>query len=212
MESAKSAQGKLRLWIGLHVSHLFVTVAALGLLVYKIKEPKAVDAVSVGLLLLALTPWLADFLQSIVIGTSKVEFRKLEERQDNQEEQMRLIRFLIMNLLPGYEIKHLEKFQREGEFWIDINIDTNEKFGNELRHLRDLGFIRQLGRQGVRSLIERNASKEPVVLREGKQSRDAKAYFQITDAGSEYLQLQKAAQGAAKPDPEVKSAAEGGHD
>lgn len=129
-----------------------------------------------------------DKLQQKQIDLNNKQIDKLSDQQneinDLQARQKFALGFLYRNLLEKYEIEKIEKL-KESKYkkrpFILTYIPAVEK---ELRHLRALGFIKQKYHdKGIRSM-KRDQEKT-------KGQLDLTQYFQITNAGEQYLELVK---------------------
>lgn len=157
---------------------VFVSTVALGTALLHIATPFKLDNVALVLLGIALLPWLASILRRAELpGGLKLEFQEIKAEQVRQARELDAIKFLIGNFLTAPEREHLEKIAKKTPFLVRAN-KTSSFFAAELRKLRALGFIKQIGEEGVRSL-----------LKEDGKERDVCSFFEITERGREYLQL-----------------------
>jgi hypothetical protein len=125
----------------------------------------------------------------LVIGP--VEFGELRQKvndvatvQQRQGRELDTLRFLISNLLPKYEFDHLVNLNADKPF----PFGRNPNFDNELRHLRNLGFIEHCHHTpfGIRALPN--------------NGEDLRTFLRVTDRGKEYLKLRREAQDWSAPD------------
>jgi hypothetical protein len=160
------------------IAQILISVVALVAVLIHIATPLKLDNVSLTLLGIAVLPWLATVLQRAELpGGLKFEFQKIKTEQVRQARELDAIRFLIGNFLTVPEQQHLRKIA-EGQPFIVKASKTSRFFGAELRRLRAHGFIRQIGKEGVRTLLQDD----------GKE-RDVCKFFEITEQGREYIQL-----------------------
>ena len=112
------------------------------------------------------------------IGELKERVSNVKAEQQRQGNDIKTLRFLISHLLPTYELNHLRDLE-EGE---PFPFTRNRNFDNELRHLRNLGFIEHRPNTpfGIASLPQ-----------SGEDLRDR---MQATDRGREYLRLLREAE------------------
>lgn len=155
---------------------VLVSTIALGTALLHIATPFKLDNIALILLSIALLPWLASVLRRAELpGGLKVEFQEIKAEQVRQARELDAIKFLIGNFLTVPEREHLEKIAKKTPFWVKSN-KTSSFFATELRKLRALGFVRQIGEDGVQALLD------------GKE-HNVCDFFEITARGSEYIQL-----------------------
>ena len=154
---------------------LFITVGPVALLIVHLTA-KPLDAVGLGLLALAILPWLSSILDTAELpGGIKVQFKQVKEEQERQARELDWIKLLIALVVSDHERSHLRNLATDGPFLADIQ--HNSTFEWELRHLTTLDFVgRQPGR-GIRTLF----------ADEGR--RDVKEHFTITQRGRDYLRV-----------------------
>jgi hypothetical protein len=109
-------------------------------------------------------------------GGLKVQFQEIKAEQAREIDA---VKFLVANFLTAAEQRHLQKIAAAPAPFLVKADQTSSFFAAELRKLRALGFIRQLGDDGVRAL-----------LRDDGQARNVCEYFGVTERGREFLQLQ----------------------
>lgn len=132
------------------------------------------DAVSLGLAIVGLSPWIARVLESAKFGGIEFKFR---QELDKQRSDIDTLRFLVASLVSKYEMEHLKKLESKAEFTIDKE-NFPEDFQREIRHLRDLGLIEHYPGKGVR-----------VMYNEPGRHKNVHDFFYLTDAGKQYLKL-----------------------
>jgi hypothetical protein len=121
-------------------------------------------------------PWLDFFLESAQIGGSSLKFRQLEERQEQQEYQIRTLQFLVRNFVSEDELSHLRKLASDEGVFLFTQSDTTKFFEQELNHLRAMRLIENRKDKYLHDLIN-------------QKSADVKDYFRIRDKGRKYLAL-----------------------
>jgi len=134
------------------------------------------DPIALGLIGLALLPWLASVLDVAEIpGGFRFQFRKVKEEQERQARELDWIKTLIGLVLSDYERMHLRSLAREGAFIADVK--KGSTFEWELRHLTSLRLVGRHPNRGMRTLFSE----------EGK--RDVKEHLFITEQGRQYLRI-----------------------
>lgn len=145
------------------------------------------DNLAIVLVIAAGIPWLPQFLDKIKVGDVDIKFQLNEQqkrqniqerRQDQQEREIRSLKFLVEYFLSGNQNEHLERFEDpSSKFLYDKNDFYYEQKRSELRRLREFGLIEQKNPSlGFTSIPEKG---------------DFKDYFQITVRGRQYLSLRK---------------------
>lgn len=99
----------------------------------------------------------------------------IELRQNEQAQQIKLLRFFIANFIGKYELMHLEGLERGRPYPFDCVRPT---FEEELVRLRSFGLIDNFKDKGIVAM-----------KREGEG--DLNDHFHITDLGKEYLKLRR---------------------
>ncbi len=163
---------------------VFISMIALGTVLVHILTPYKLDNIALVLLGIALLPWLASVLRRAELpGGLKFEFQELKAEQARQARELEAIKFLIGNFLTTVEQDHLDKIANQESFLVTAN-KTSSFFATELRKLRALGFIQQIGEEGVQSLLKDD----------GKQ-RNVCEFFEVTERGREYIRLRNQIKG-----------------
>ena len=158
---------------------VLLSTTAVGLVVLHTATPLKLDTIALGLLGIGALPWLASFLRSAELpGGWKVQFQEIKAEQARQARELDAIKFLMANFLTASEQDHLQKIAAAPTPFMVKADKSSTFFAGELRKLRALGFIKQLGDDGVRSL-----------LREDGQARNVCDCFGVTERGREFLQL-----------------------
>lgn len=105
-------------------------------------EALRIDEITLGLLVLAVLPWLLDLVKSIRVGDFELELRDLERQVDRQDEvlqrQQRQINELVRYSMSASVFRHLcgIALLRRYEY---VHGDADRR---ELYFLRDAGYIR----------------------------------------------------------------------
>jgi hypothetical protein len=99
----------------------------------------------------------------------------IELRQNEQAQQIKLLRFFIANFIGKYELMHLEGLERGRPYPFDCVRPT---FEEELVRLRSFGLIDHIQGKGIRAMKQ-----------EGQG--DLNDHFRITDLGKDYLELRR---------------------
>jgi hypothetical protein len=147
------------------------------------------DAVSVGLLVVAVLPWLSQLLASAKLpGGWELVFRELKDHQDQQgdlllqqQAQINALRAAVRGIVTRYEYDKLLGLSREGPFLCTYSDDMRD----ELRRLRALGLIWHHDGTGIAKMERDHRGKT--------QPFDVKHYFYITDEGRTYVEMRRKA-------------------
>jgi hypothetical protein len=153
-----------------------LVVLNLALRSYSGKIGEGLDAITLGLAAIGLSPWIAKIIESFKFGGLEFKFVRQLEKQDADIDSLKL---LVLGFVSQHELDHLKKFASAQEFIVDKN-NFAEDFRRDLRHLRDLGLINHYSNKGIRALYE-SPEQHPNVLE----------HFHITDAGREYLRMRE---------------------
>ncbi len=159
---------------------LRVIVTACGLLaaIAHMIVPRFIpDGITAGFLLIAIVPWLSDFVKNIEIsGVGKFEFQEVQRKQEILQADVDALRFLVSGFVTDWELTHLTKLNGPEPFPYTWGGKDDDRFIHELRRLRDLGLIdRDSKLEGLRKL--------PI------KGDDLKSFVHITDRGKTYLVL-----------------------
>lgn len=126
------------------------------------------DPLSVGLLVIAAAPWLAQLVQSARVQTPSAQggaqlelvFRRLERfeegqhairretqhlatEQEDTQRQIAEFRFFVASMLPKWELRLLYEIYRPGPRIHDTSSSNQEDFRRDLGDLFGRGFIKQ---------------------------------------------------------------------
>jgi hypothetical protein len=135
-----------------------------------------IDPIALGLAVIALVPWIADFLSGAKLpGGFEVAFRAVERRQTLNEEAIAQLRFIVDGFLTRDEYQHLLNIRNNVEY--DVKRDAASALAAELRRLRALRLI---DGSGVGSFS----------TPDGRRRRIGDT-FRLTRRGNEYLAMRK---------------------
>ncbi|MGA2253153.1 MAG: hypothetical protein ABSG53_00700 [Thermoguttaceae bacterium] len=152
-----------------------VSAGAGLLLALRVIWPSAIpsDALSLGLLIAVILPWIAAFIDAAELpGGWKFTFRELKDEQVRQKGQIDGLRFLVSHFVTKDELVHLRKLAANDEF----RYHKADRFVAELRRLRDMGLICRNTSTGIADLPESGSLKD---------------YVSITELGRDYLRLRR---------------------
>lgn len=160
------------------ITKIVISLTALVLIAVRLKWPEIkIDTVTIGLLVVAILPWVAVLLESAEFpGGWKVRFRDLKNEQEKQKSDIGTLKFLVGHFVTDAELRHLNTLARNQPFPFESGPETSF-FENELRRLRSFGLIAGHPGKGVRSLM--------------KHGGDVKDHFYITEVGRKYLELRE---------------------
>lgn len=158
-------------------SRIAISVAALTLLAVEMSEPgETLNAASLGLLALAVLPWLSSLLESAKLpGGWELKFREVEQEQKRQRREIETLKFLIEGYVTDYELVHLRKLASGEPF----PFNHSESFRKELERLLAMGLIGRHEGKGLRSLFQ--------------TGDDVQNHLAVTDRGRAYLTHRSAA-------------------
>jgi hypothetical protein len=157
------------------IPSILLTLGAAVLLIWHVKDPsQRIDAWTVTLLVIGFLPWLRTVFESVEFpGGGSIKYRELKAEQERQGDEIRTLQFLTANFLTDVEKLHLHKLAARAPF--QLRPDMPNPFYDEIRRLRSLGFIRQLGGEGVAAMRGRDG--------------DVKDFFEISERGKMYMDL-----------------------
>jgi len=165
-------------------ARILITVVAILVLLLKLfVAPALFDSVGLGLVVLALLPWLATVVSSAEFpGGWKFEFQAVKEEQRRQAQDIDVIKFLLSNFLTEDECRHLEGIASDKPYPAKQD-GTTSFFEKEMRHLQALGFIiKGNPGSGVGALMR--------AINEAKGADvNVKDHFETTPRGRDYLRL-----------------------
>lgn len=136
-----------------------------------------VEIVLLAVILLYSSP-LPDRLLDITFekGGVSARFRELEERQDRQASDIRVLQFLLEGIVPELELEKLRGLNSDKPFMVRYH----QEMYFEIQRLDAKRFVRPRLGHGVNSI--HNHVNDPDLF-------DLKTYIEITDRGREYLAL-----------------------
>jgi Predicted nucleotide-binding protein containing TIR-like domain len=103
------------------------------------------------------------------------EISDIRSRQEEQAQEIKLLRFFIANFVGQYELKHLEGLERGRPYPFD---NVSWTFEEELVRLRSFGLIDHIEGKGI-------------VAMKHESKGDLNDHFRITDLGKDYLKLRR---------------------
>jgi hypothetical protein len=182
----ESKSAAYRLWVSGGV-----TAGALVLLAVKLylqslyPSLKLDDALTVGLLIVAVLPWIAQLLSSAKLpGGWEFVFREMKDKQEkqqgillNQQEQIQALRTALRGIVTKYEFDKLVGLSKDGPFLCKYSDDMF----NELKRLRALNLVCHHEGTGLAQMARDYKGKD--------QQFDLKRYFYIMEEGRKYLKI-----------------------
>lgn len=159
---------------------ILISLCALGIIIARIILPNLkIDAITLGLLVVATLPWFADLLDSAELpGGWKFAFKDLKEQQELQGQQIQQLTFLINNFLSQNQLDCLKAMKEGREFLFDKRSSVVEQAKDDIRRLFSAGLIARKPKQGFRTLFD-----------QGSDVQDVNEHFYITDQGKQFLAL-----------------------
>jgi hypothetical protein len=131
------------------------------------------DAISVGLILLALVPWLAPMIASIEVpGVGKIVLQEVKDLRKDVD----ALQFLLSGFVTDWEYQHLQKLAAPEPFEYKRGPNKDDRFVAEVIRLRDFGLIAKR--------IEHSLWDIPL-------TGDLKDFVKLTERGETYLRLRK---------------------
>ena len=185
-QDLEATPGTSRLWVAGGITAGALLLLGLKLWVQTLYPAVAFnDAVSVGLLAVAVLPWFSQLLASAKLpGGWELIFREIKDHQDRQgdlllrqQAQIQALRAAVRGIVTRYEYDKLLGLSREEPFLCTYSEDMCE----ELKRLRALGLISHHDGTGIAKMERDHQGKT--------QPFDVKHYFYITDEGRRYLQI-----------------------
>jgi hypothetical protein len=155
-----------------------ILLAAHLLLKWKYEALKdGLDAITLGLTAVGLSPWIARVIESFKFGGLELKFvKQLEE----QRQEINVLKLLFIHLLTYWERHHLRALVNNQEFIVRKGHYPQDLY-KELRRLRELGFIASPPDKSLRAMD--NDPREEKSLHE---------YFFATDLGKQYISMRDA--------------------
>jgi hypothetical protein len=118
----------------------------------------------------------------VLEGKVDREIERVEVKQTEQGQDIKLLRFFIANFIGKFELMHLEGLEKGRPYPFDY---VRPEFEQELVHLRSSGLINHFEGKGIVAM-----------KREGKG--DLHDHFYITNLGREYLKLRRQVESEAE--------------
>ena len=148
-----------------------ITLGALVLLTIQVLWPQPrLDTTALGLLALAVIPWLSSLLESAKLpGGLELKFREVEREQKRQRAEIDTLRFLIEGYVTDYELTHLRKLASGDSF----PFERSDNFRKELERLIGMGLVGRREGHGIRTLFD--------------AGDDVQRHLAITERGRSYL-------------------------
>ena len=153
-------------------------VAHVSLRLYYGTLKEGLDAVALGLTVMGLSPWIAAIIKSLRFGGVEVTFQEVQRQVKEQGLELRHTRFLLAQLIPEWEVRHLMKFDAREPFVMD-----DPAIQGQLQHLFYMGFIRSRAHPEQRTGF---LDKVPL-------DADVHEYCEITTTGRKYLKISREA-------------------
>jgi hypothetical protein len=138
-----------------------------------------VDATMLAMTVVALLPWISDFLTSAKLpGGIEFAFREVRRRQELTEQAVTQLRFIVEAFLTRGEYNHLLNIRKNKEYKVaPQHVSSLEA---ELRRLRALRLIEQIDK-GVSDFVVSGRTT-------GAQIGN---WFRLTPRGNEYIQMRE---------------------
>jgi hypothetical protein len=155
-----------------------VSAAALTLLIFRLGLIHSdVDAVNVGLALIAVLPWVSWLVESAVFARRwEAQFREMQVEQEKQKDELAKLRFLTAYHVTEHERDYLKKLAH-GESFVYAPESMPTYFDTELRRLLTSGLIDAVPGKGIDSLL--------------RDAGEVSDHFCITERGRAYVKLRE---------------------
>jgi hypothetical protein len=185
-EDREPKSGAYRLWVAGGITAGSLILLGLKFWLQALQPSlKFDDPLSVGLLVVAVLPWLSQLLSSAKLpGGWELIFREIKENQDkqgdlllNQQEQIQALRAAVRGIVTKYEYDKLVGLSQDEPFLCTYSDDMCD----ELKRLRALNLIWRHDGTGI-AKMERDYRGKNLQF-------DLKQYFYITDEGRRYLKI-----------------------
>jgi hypothetical protein len=149
-----------------------------GIVSGRIPDGQKLGAADLGLLVVGgsvaailLRPEFLDRLTHVKFGNVEVELQKLQRDQQNQRNELDDLRFVLTLLLQGNELKYMRSLQGdERQAFVG-----GHGLRTELRRLRTLGLIRNLGATRIGDITDNHKF-------------DLAKFVELTERGKHYLE------------------------
>lgn len=169
---------------------LIISLCAAAIIIARVFLPNLkIDAITLGLLIVASLPWFSDILQSAELpGGWKVVFKDIadiREKQNNikkeqelQGQEIQRLTFLMNNFLSQAQLECLRALKSGDKFVFNKKSTLVEQAKDDLRRLFSAGLIARRPGKGFRTLFD-----------QGSDEQNVNEHFCITDQGEEFLDL-----------------------
>jgi hypothetical protein len=158
---------------------LLFSIGAVVLILIRRIQPSLLpaDAVTLGLLVVAVLPWISSFIDIAEFpGGWKFQFRELEATQKRQNREIESLKFLIKYFVTDRELEHLRKVASGVSSSYDYDDYQRGIFATELRRLRSFDLIQMQPDAYVADMPKKG---------------DLRDYCKITERGEMYLKLRQ---------------------
>lgn len=162
---------------------VLITVVPLVLVVIQLVIERQIDVVTLGLVTIALLPWLYNLIESADLPggvTIRFRLRRLQGEQARQGLELDTLKFLITHFVSKDEEQHLRNLAYDPH----LTFTWTETFGKEMWRLWRHRLIKEKHDDLILEEMERKER--------GDKFED---YFEISAAGSEYLRLREEVDG-----------------
>lgn len=132
------------------------------------------DAISLGLAITGLSPWIAAVIQSLKFGGVEVYFREVQREVRRQGLELKHTRFLLSRFIPESEVQHLLRLGGTEPFLMPADGGLQGEF----QHLFYQGLVKP-----------RSSSQKKGFLPKAPPGQDIRDHYEVTDVGREYLAL-----------------------
>lgn len=166
-------------------SKIKIAITAITFVLFLLHQWIKFDTIALGLLFIAVLPWLSAFLQSAELpGGWKFQFDQVKEEQEKHGKDIDTLKFLVVNLFTKPEVEHLKKISSGAEFSIDLDDATNRSiffstFRNEIARLYNSDFI----------TFHKDSRGADLFDPGGPDKRNVLDYCKITCNGRQFLSL-----------------------
>lgn len=102
------------------------------------------DAITLGLLLLAIVPWLSPIIESIDVpgeGRLELQVQEVQARQATLRREVDESRFLVAGFVNDWDFAHLDELSRPGRFEYTRGPNRDDRFVSEIVRLRGFALV-----------------------------------------------------------------------
>lgn len=179
----ENKKNKSRLVLNYTVKLTILIIAiGLGLLHYLSGDKKGIDPIILGLFVIAIIPWLSNYLESIEAFGVKAVLSRIEEQQVEQKDEITDISARLLTLFLSPSEYSILNGMSESDSW-PIDADHFD-LQNEIRRLFALKLIVRRTGKGFTTLFINDGPDD-------KHHRNIKKHFKITERGEQYLEMMK---------------------